>query len=72
MTIIVVFIVVAVLLALFFLRQSQGRRCPRCGTAMPAIRIPASLHEFTRGGWTCPSCGTKIDRHGHERVSATS
>ncbi len=41
--------------------------CPRCGTRLPMIRKPASEQEALWGGWTCPSCGCKIDRYGKAR-----
>jgi hypothetical protein len=41
--------------------------CPRCGTPLPMIRMPASREEVLWGGWTCQHCGCKVDKHGHER-----
>jgi hypothetical protein len=41
--------------------------CPRCGIKQPRRRTPRSLHEAMWGGWTCPQCGTKMDKWGKER-----
>jgi hypothetical protein len=40
--------------------------CPRCNTLAPRgkIRIPTTLQEFMWGGWTCTSCGTRMDKWG--------
>lgn len=71
--------IAAVLVGFFVVRQSKtkGRwgigslnpACPRCGTSMPAIRRPASIAEAMWGGWTCPKCGCKVDKYGHERAA---
>jgi hypothetical protein len=45
-------------------------KCPRCGTALPMIRKPASSEEMMWGGWTCPRCGCKVDKYGRERTAA--
>jgi hypothetical protein len=44
-----------------------NNKCPRCATAMPAVRAPASWQESLWGGWTCPNCGCKVDKYGRER-----
>lgn len=80
MTIIILLIVIAIIVALgvFFRRRSKaqsrwglgkvfGGNCPRCGTAMPAIRKPASMQQVLWGGWTCPSCGAEVDKYGREK-----
>lgn len=41
--------------------------CPACGEAMPPIRIPKGWHELMWGGWTCPSCGCRMDKWGKAR-----
>ncbi len=43
--------------------------CPRCGTALPMMRKPASKDEALWGGWTCPKCGCKVDKYGKERAA---
>jgi DNA-directed RNA polymerase subunit RPC12/RpoP len=43
-----------------------GKRCSRCGTELPAFRKPTSLNQALKGGWTCPKCGTEVDRNGNE------
>jgi hypothetical protein len=40
--------------------------CPRCGTAMPAIRSPSSFRETFWGGGTCSKCGCEMDKWGRE------
>jgi hypothetical protein len=44
-----------------------GTSCPRCGERLPMIRKPTSSGEAMWGGWTCPKCGCKVDKHGRER-----
>ena len=41
--------------------------CPSCGMTQPRIRVPRSFHEAMWGGYTCPQCGTKMDKWGRER-----
>jgi len=36
--------------------------CPVCGEALPRIRRPQTWREAMWGGFTCPNCGTKLDR----------
>lgn len=43
-------------------------KCPSCGHQLKSIRQPQSISEFLWGGWTCPVCGTKIDKWGNEKV----
>jgi DNA-directed RNA polymerase subunit RPC12/RpoP len=38
--------------------------CPKCGTRMPALRVPEGLHQLMWGGWTCPQCGCRMDKWG--------
>jgi hypothetical protein len=40
--------------------------CPRCGTPLPRMRDPRSLRQALWGGWTCPVCGTGVDKWGRE------
>jgi hypothetical protein len=44
------------------------RRCPKCSRHLPKLRRPTNRDEALHGGWTCPGCGCRIDRHGRERV----
>ena len=44
-------------------------RCPKCQALLPKARIPSNLREALWGGWTCPQCGTKIDRKGRAIVA---
>ena len=41
--------------------------CPRCGEHLPTIRKPTTSDEAMWGGWTCPSCGCKVDKYGRVR-----
>lgn len=38
--------------------------CPKCNEKMPAIRIPKDIQQLMWGGWTCPNCDCKMDKHG--------
>ena len=38
--------------------------CPQCNERMPAIRVPDNLQQLLWGGWTCPSCGCRMDKWG--------
>ena len=40
--------------------------CPRCGAALPVIRMPSSMQQGLWGGWTCAACGCKVDKYGRE------
>ena len=42
-----------------------GKRCPRCGTDLPATRWPTSFKQAIYGGWTCQKCGCEVDRKGN-------
>jgi hypothetical protein len=79
MTTAIAWIVTALLIVLFayvaFLVFASIRRtrfgvnlktvhCPQCSAAMPAIRLPTSVSQAVWGGWTCPHCGTNMDRWG--------
>jgi hypothetical protein len=68
--------------AVFIWRQSKtkgrwgigaigGKQCPRCGTRLPMIRKPASAEEMMWGGWTCRTCGCKVDKYGRERATVS-
>jgi hypothetical protein len=48
----------------------KGTKCPRCESPLPMIRKPSSTDEAMWGGWTCPSCGCKVDKYGKERAAA--
>ncbi|MBD9370825.1 hypothetical protein [Xanthomonas sp. XNM01] len=47
----------------------EAVHCPQCSARMPPLRVPADLHQLMWGGWTCPSCGTRMDKYGR-RVDA--
>lgn len=40
------------------------KKCPECGTPAPKRYKPANRRERFWGGWTCPQCGTEVDRKG--------
>lgn len=44
--------------------------CPRCGTTAPRIRQPQTLRQAMWGGWTCPTCGTEVDKWERETALA--
>jgi hypothetical protein len=47
---------------------SKERICPKCQTPLPKWRIPKNRYEVFVGGWTCPSCGTKLTWQLRERT----
>jgi hypothetical protein len=71
--------IAAVVIGFFLIRQSKKKSrwgigsltttCPRCRTPMPALRKPTSIAEGMWGGWTCPTCGCKVDKYGQERAA---
>ena len=40
--------------------------CAVCGQALPLVRRPRNRRQVLWGGWTCPNCGTELDRRGGE------
>lgn len=42
----------------------KAGHCPHCETPALGGRMPKTLREFLWGGWTCRSCGTRIDKWG--------
>lgn len=42
--------------------------CPRCGRDQGELKKPASLREALWDGWTCPNCGTRMDKWGKART----
>lgn len=51
----------AVLLITLF---AKPKKCPECGEPAPKVRKPANRRQVLWSGWTCPECGTGIDRKG--------
>ena len=41
--------------------------CPKCKEEQPKIRKPRGMKEILWGGFTCKSCGCKMDKYGKER-----
>ncbi len=44
--------------------------CPTCQSPLPWVRRPADAHEALWGGWTCKTCGSRLDRRGRLRENA--
>jgi ssDNA-binding Zn-finger/Zn-ribbon topoisomerase 1 len=42
--------------------------CPKCGREQQTFRRPANLTEALWGGWTCPNCGTRMDKWGKAKT----
>jgi hypothetical protein len=46
--------------------------CPSCDTPMSARRVPSSRSYILFGGWTCPHCGTRMDKWGRSLSGTAS
>ena len=55
-------VVAATLLILTTL--TPRKTCPKCKQLLPRFRKPDSVKQMIKGGWTCPTCETEIDRRG--------
>ena len=55
---------IAGLIVLLIGLLAPRRNCPKCGYKLPRFRKPSSGKQAMWGGWTCPSCGAELDRHG--------
>ena len=53
--------VVIVLIAFLMPRK----HCPNCQYQLPRFRSPQSGKQAMQGGFTCPNCGTEVDRKGN-------
>lgn len=53
-------VVAVLLLALCLPRRS----CPGCNSELPRFRKPSNVRQALLGGWTCPSCSSRIARNG--------
>lgn len=40
------------------------KSCPGCNKALPRARMPSSVRQAMLGGWSCPSCNSRIARDG--------
>ncbi len=60
----------AVAVALLGLLMRRRIKCGRCGAPPPIVRMPKDADEAMWGGWTCPKCGTALDRTGAPRKKA--
>ena len=72
----VVFLVIGVLVVSTLRKGRLGInlrpvRCSSCDTPMSARRRPMFKSQLLLGGWTCPHCGTNMDKWGRN-VSETS
>ena len=45
--------------------HTNGFNCAVCGAELPQIRKPANSRQAMWGGWTCPKCGSELDRNGN-------
>jgi hypothetical protein len=43
----------------------KALKCPDCGEAAPAVRMPANTRQTLWGGCTCPQCGCEYDKWGN-------
>lgn len=41
-------------------------QCPSCSTQLPQLRAPTSVQQALWGGYTCPKCGTQVDKWGRK------
>ncbi|KUI33861.1 hypothetical protein [Mycobacterium sp. GA-2829] len=48
--------------------RSPRRWCSDCGAVLPRVRVPASVREAVRGGWTCSWCRADLDSGGRRVV----
>ena len=44
----------------------KATQCSHCGHALPALRKPSNLRQILWGGWTCPNCGSELDKSGRK------
>ena len=44
--------------------QLGAVQCPCCSTPMPALELPTEVHQLMWGGFTCPTCHTRLDKWG--------
>ena len=65
--ILLIILVVLDFVLLVYIIQYKEKLCPKCKTPLPKWRIPKNGYEAFIGGWTCPSCGTKLTWQLHER-----
>jgi predicted RNA-binding Zn-ribbon protein involved in translation (DUF1610 family) len=44
--------------------------CPQCGATLGDKKPgPRTSTQILWGGWTCPECGSDVDRHGNLRTT---
>ncbi|MBL8922908.1 MAG: hypothetical protein JNJ54_28930 [Myxococcaceae bacterium] len=49
------------------LNLTLANACPKCGTPLPAVRVPKNFRQALWGGWTCAKCGVELDKWGRPR-----
>jgi hypothetical protein len=54
------------LLVLVWTLLQKPKTCAECGAPAPKVRKPANRRQMLWGGWTCPECGTEMDRRGRK------
>jgi ribosomal protein S27AE len=51
--------------------RSPRRWCPGCGGVLPQFRLPTSVTQAVRGGWTCGRCDAAVDSTGRLAAAAS-
>jgi hypothetical protein len=46
--------------------------CRKCREPAPAVRRPGSVRQALWGGWTCPKCGSELDKWGEPTAKQPS
>lgn len=50
--------------------QVRANPCPRCNETLTGKKPgPQTWTQAMWGGWTCPECGSDVDRFGKERYA---
>lgn len=65
--ILLIILVILQFIFVVYVIQYKEKLCPKCQTPLPKWRVPKNAYEAIMGGWTCPSCGTKLTWQLHER-----
>jgi len=57
-----VLVILSAIATMVFMAREPRRSCPKCGILLPKFRVPKNQRQFLQGGWTCPNCGTELDK----------